>query len=73
MTHHDAELEFHQDIKAAMLNAWKNGLSKEDVRLNLLSFVSYMNSDELFKARLFSLYEDMMHRENSKPLGTPPQ
>jgi hypothetical protein len=43
MTHHEAELEFHNDVKAAMLNAWKNGLS------------------------------DMMHHENSKPLGTPPQ
>jgi hypothetical protein len=74
MTHHEAELEFHNDVKAAMLNAWRNGLSKEDVRGNLLSFVSWMNNDEQFRGRLFSLYEDMLRSEpGSKPRGTPQQ
>jgi len=68
----EAELEFHRNVEKAMLNAWKNGLSKEQVRFNLVALARSIEADDELGAQLISLGEKLYREAYPVPHKSKP-
>jgi len=66
MTKPEAELEFHRDVEKAMLNAWKNDLSREDVCGNLLLLTARMASQS-FSTQIWPVFNEWIRRQIKPP------